>query len=209
MEQPITFFSKGLEKYEQRYSFVEKQVLSVIKSLKKFRHLLTYNKVILRVTHPSVKEFLLSKDLNEKRAGWITRVMEYDVDIQITKLVRGKGLCEQIADKDISELEEQANAVLLIGAAGNNDGATSWLKDMVHFLKTSQCPATLDRAKRRYYRLQSVPFVIINDILYRKDFNGVLLRCIDSDQMAQILNEFHDGHSGGHFSPRTTAYKIL
>ena len=29
-------------------------------------------------------------------AGWITKVMEYDVDIKITKLVRGKGLCEQL-----------------------------------------------------------------------------------------------------------------
>ena len=83
--------------------------------------------------HPSVKEFLLSKDLNEKRASWITCVMEYDVDIQITKLVIGKGLCDQIADKDISELEEQANAILLIGATGNNDRTTRWLKDMIHF----------------------------------------------------------------------------
>ena len=66
LEQPITFFSKGLEDYEKRYSFIEKHVLSVIKSLQKFRHFLTHNKVILCVTHPSAKEFLLSKDLNEK-----------------------------------------------------------------------------------------------------------------------------------------------
>ena len=66
LEQPISFFIKGLEDYEKRYSFVEKHVLSVVKNLKKLRHLLTHNKVILRVAHPSVKEFLLSKDLNEK-----------------------------------------------------------------------------------------------------------------------------------------------
>ena len=36
LEQPITFFSKGLEKYEKRYSFFEKHVLSVVKSLNKF-----------------------------------------------------------------------------------------------------------------------------------------------------------------------------
>ena len=80
---------------------------------------------------------------------------------------------------------------------------------MIHFLKTSQCPATLDREKGRYYHLQSVPFVLINDILYRKDYNVVLVSCIDSDQVVQILHEFHDGHFGGHFSPRTIAYKIL
>lgn len=95
LEQPITFFSKGLAEYEQRYSFVEKHVLAVVKSLKKIRNLLSHNKIHLRVAHPSVKEFLLNKDLNEKRASWITKVMEYDVSIEVTKLVRGKGLCEQ------------------------------------------------------------------------------------------------------------------
>ena len=49
------------------------------------------------VPHASVKEFLLKKDVNEKRVGWITKVMECDIDIKITKLVRGKGLCEKMA----------------------------------------------------------------------------------------------------------------
>lgn len=80
---------------------------------------------------------------------------------------------------------------------------------MVHFLKTSQCPLDLDKAKHRYYRLQSIPYVLINDVLYRKDHSGVLLRCVDSDQIGEILHEFHDGHSGGHFSPRTIAFKIM
>lgn len=48
------------------------------------------------VSHPIVEEFLLSKDRNDKSVGWITKVMEYDISIQVTKLVRGKGLCEQI-----------------------------------------------------------------------------------------------------------------
>lgn len=73
---------------------MEKHVLAIIRSLKKFKHLIFNNKVHLMVSHPSVKELLLSRDLNEKRAGWITKVMQYDIDIKITKLVRGKGMCE-------------------------------------------------------------------------------------------------------------------
>ncbi|KAH9313847.1 hypothetical protein KI387_022474, partial [Taxus chinensis] len=95
-EQPIAFFSQILEDYEVRYSFIEKHVLTVIRSLKKFKHLVSNNKVQLLVSHVGVKDFLLNKDLNEKRAGWITHVMEYDIDIKFTKLVRGKGLREQL-----------------------------------------------------------------------------------------------------------------
>lgn len=80
-EQPIAFFTEGLKEYEDKYNFVENQVLAVIRALKKFKHLLFHNRIHLLVPHASVKDFLLSKDISEKRAGWITRVMEYDVDI--------------------------------------------------------------------------------------------------------------------------------
>ena len=68
----------------------------MVRSLKKFRHLLSHSKIQLLVPRASVKDFLLSRDMNEKRVRWITKVMEYDMDIKITKLVRGKGLCEQM-----------------------------------------------------------------------------------------------------------------
>ena len=81
MEQHIAFFSEGLKHYEGRYSYVEKQVLSIIRALKRFRHLLSHNKIQLLISHASVRDFLLTKDINEKRARWITKVMEYEIDI--------------------------------------------------------------------------------------------------------------------------------
>ena len=69
-----------------------------------FEHLLSNNKVHLLVPHASMKDFISNKDIDEKRAGWITKVMEYDVDIKITKFVRGKGLCEEfLSSFDIAE----------------------------------------------------------------------------------------------------------
>ena len=88
-EQPLSFFSEGLKDYENNYNFVEKQVLVMVRALKKLKHFLSHNKVHLLVPHASVKEFLSNKDVNE-----ITKVMEYDVDIKVTKLVRGKRLYE-------------------------------------------------------------------------------------------------------------------
>lgn len=93
-EQSIAFFSEGLKEYEDKYSYVEKQALAVIRALKKFRNLLSHSNIHLLVPHASVNDFFLSKDISEKRASWVTKVMEYDVDIQITKLVRGRGLCK-------------------------------------------------------------------------------------------------------------------
>lgn len=80
---------------------------------------------------------------------------------------------------------------------------------MKSFLLGNRYPQGLDRAKRRQYRLQSIPYVIVDGILFRKDFNGALLRCIDQDHAERMVKELHDGPDGGHFSARTTAMKII
>lgn len=85
LEQPIAFCSRILHDYETRYSFVEKHVLAVIRNLKKFRHIVSNNTIQLMVAHHTAKEYLPSKDINDKRACWITKVMKYDISIKVTK----------------------------------------------------------------------------------------------------------------------------
>ena len=86
---------------------------------------------------------------------------------------------------------------------------TDWVEDMTRFLQTGRCPEGLERSKRRYYRLQAIPYCLMNGILFKKDLQGVLLRCIKLDQVEHILYQFHEGPAGGHFSPRATALKVM
>lgn len=80
---------------------------------------------------------------------------------------------------------------------------------MTYFLLTGECPQGLNREKIRYYIIQYIPYVLLNGILFRKDFYGVLLRSIEVDQVDRVLYEFHEGSSGGHFSPRDATLKIM
>lgn len=57
--------------------------------------------------------------------------------------------------------------------------------------------------------MQSIPYVFIDGILFRKDFNGTLIRCIEEDQAERMVKELHDGLDGGHFLARTTTMKIM
>ncbi len=104
----------------------------MVRSLKKFKHLLSHRKIQLLVPHASVKDFLLSRDINERRAGWITKVMEYDVDIKITKLVKGKGLCEKM----LSPPDTVEEVSLLIEDEQPTEGEkhSNWIQDMTTFL---------------------------------------------------------------------------
>lgn len=67
----------------------------------------------------------------------------------------------------------------------------------------------MDRSKRRYFRLQVIPYALIYGILFKKDFDNVLLRCIEPDQIEKVLEEFHEGPAGVHFAARTTTLKIM
>jgi hypothetical protein len=46
-------------------------------------------------------------------------------------------------------------------------------------------------------------------VLFRVNYDGVLLRCLECDDVEKVLKELHDGPAGGHFSGNTTAHKIL
>jgi len=50
---------------------------------------------------------------------------------------------------------------------------------------------------------------MINDFLFRKNYDYVLLRCLEKSEVEKVLQELHDGPAGGHFGGVTTTHKIL
>ena len=99
--------------------------------------MLSNNKIELMVVHPLVKDFLLNKDLNTTRASQITKAIEYDIEIKVTKLVRGKGLCEKIAKKGNNGLNDNVDAILALIDDKQPfvlDTQNDWVDDMVIFL---------------------------------------------------------------------------
>ena len=84
------------------------------------------------------------------RAEWITKVMEYDNDIKITKLVRGNGLCEKITSS--VETPEEASLLNQDEKPVENEDQSDWLHDMATFLMEVKYPQGLDRAKRIKFR---------------------------------------------------------
>ncbi|XP_059066471.1 uncharacterized protein LOC131857772 [Cryptomeria japonica] len=209
MEQPIAFFSQGLKDYELKYTFVEKHVLAIIRSFEKNRHMLSNNKVTLLVAHHVVIDFLLSKDLGEKRAGWITKVMEYDIEVKVTKLIRGKDLCEHMAGHSSEGEGSKKEEFLVIQDEVQTTvpiEENSWMQEIIHILLNGEYPQRMDKAKRRYFRLYSIPYVLVDGILFRKDHNGILLRCIDNDQTVKVLHEFHDGPIGAINPPSSAGH---
>jgi hypothetical protein len=67
----------------------------------------------------------------------------------------------------------------------------------------------MGKRKARYLKLKSIRYFLIDQVLYWKDPQGVLLRCLDPQEAQKIVFNFHDSLCGGHHFWRTIAYKII
>ena len=50
---------------------------------------------------------------------------------------------------------------------------------------------------------------MIDGVLFRQNFDKVLLRFLEKDDAKHILIELHDGSTDSHFSRETTTHKVL
>jgi len=67
-----------------------------MRGLKKFKHYVSKNKILVYTIHPDVRNYVIQIELGEGKVGWITRIIEYDIEIKLTKLIRGRALYENI-----------------------------------------------------------------------------------------------------------------
>ena len=76
----------------------------MVKDLKIFRIYVLHSKVIAYVPNAAIKDVLTQPSSEGKRGKWIVKIMEYDVDIRPTKLVKGQGLAKLLAESNCQAL---------------------------------------------------------------------------------------------------------
>jgi len=101
----VAFFSKILRDYKLRYDLIEKKDYALIKSLKEFRIYIVHSKVIAYVPSASVKDILTQPDIDGKREKWITKFIEFDIEVKPTKLFKGQGLAKLMVEENCSLLD--------------------------------------------------------------------------------------------------------
>ena len=85
----------------------------------------------------------------------------------------------------------------------------SWYYDIHFYLVRGSCPEHMDASQRRALRLRSIEYRLANNVLYRKNHDGIWLRCLEKDDADHVLKEMHDSLVGGHYGGETTAHRIL
>ena len=76
----------------------------------------------------------------------------------------------------------------------------SWYRDLVHYLQEGVFPEHWNSKKRRALRIKSFSYQIVEGVLFRKNYDGVLLRCLEKEDAKKVMIYLHDGPAGGYFS---------
>ena len=71
------------------------------------------------------------------------------------------------------------------------------------------CPPEMEKYRRRAFKLKVVKYCILESNLCWKDPTGILLKCVDEEEVQRIMTEMHAGACRGHLYWKSTANKIL
>jgi len=104
-EHLVALFSNNFRDVELRYDIIEKQAYALVKYLKSFRVYILHSKIIAYVPSAAIKDILTQPDADGKRAKWIAKMIEFNIELKPTKLVRGQGLAKLLAKENCRSLD--------------------------------------------------------------------------------------------------------
>ena len=64
-----------------------------------------HSHILAYVPNTAIKDVLVQTDLEGRRGKWIVALLEYDVEIKPTKLIKGQGLAKLMAELNFHALD--------------------------------------------------------------------------------------------------------
>ena len=118
---------------------------------------------------------------------------------QLAKFASSPTSDEQI--KTVKQSSLQATEVNLIHTE------ISWMTPIISYLQGGILPD--DRHEARRLKLRALRFLMLQGILYKKNFSLPYLRCLTPDKAKYVLREIHEGIYGNHSGARSLQKKII
>ena len=100
------------------------------------------------------------------------KIQEFEIKIKTLKVVKGQGLWKLIVNGDA------LNGVVSV-SIGKPISSYEWYKDSVFYLKLEQFLVTMTPKERRELKMKWNRYVLITDVLFRRNYDGMLLKCVD------------------------------
>ena len=71
-----------------------------------------------------------------------------------------------------------------------------WFHDIKQYIKFREYPTGASEANKKTIRRLSMAFFLSGEILYKRNYDGALLRCVDAEEAQAIIIEVHKRFMG-------------
>jgi len=157
---------------------------------------------LLKEVHPDVVEILGDSMLVTKQLAGICEcrsevlIAYYEKCVQLLREFRNFRLehIPRLHNEEANRLAQHASRYQPILEMLSTDSADDWRKDIINYLK--------DPSKKveRRVRFRATKYVLLEEELYYRIIDGVLLRCLGDDESKSLMGEIHEGVCGAHQS---------
>eukprot|EP00253_Pinus_taeda_P018247 PITA_18247 len=135
-------------------------------------------------------------------AAVLTQINNHNLEAPISFYSSNLQGASNIPESSDTDQSETINQISIIDSE-------SQYAVLIFYLKNGYAPPNLSYKNQRAIRLKEIFFTIIDDVLFRQNYDSVLLRCLEKPEAQNVLQELHDGPVGGHFRADTTAHKVI
>lgn len=84
-----------------------------------------------------------------------------------------------------------------------------WYQDIVYYLLQNQYPSWMNSSQHRGLKMKCESYMLHDRKLYKRNYEGIYLKCFGQDEVKEVLEQFHDKYGTGHGSEKATARMIL
>ena len=83
----------------------------------------------------------------------------------------------------------------------------NWITPFIAYLRSGILPD--GRGTARKIKVQASRFVLIRDVLYKRGFSRLYLRCLSHDEADYVMKEVHEGICGNHSRAQSLVQKLI
>ncbi|KAG9453125.1 hypothetical protein H6P81_006029 [Aristolochia fimbriata] len=194
-ERPLYYLSRTMVGAELNYSPIEKTCLALIFAIQKLRHYLLANSTNL-ISRADPLKFIMSRPMLFGRlAKWallLSRVRDQFHPSRESHLRTRTCKFPSRSSHPSRVGEEEETNLVSVYAIEEED----WRQQFLDYLEHNKFPEELKA--RVYVRRVAPKFCLFNNTLYRRSYDGILLRCVSKEEGQAILAEAHGGICGAH-----------
>jgi hypothetical protein len=172
---------------------MEKHDFSLVKAIKEFRSYIFHSHNVTYVPNAVVKDILTQNNPDGRRGKCIVVILEYDIEIKPTKLIKGQGLAKLMAESNFHALDIKFLVVVDEQQEQETPNVkevfltSPWYIGLIFVLHNLQAPPGLTKTKDIFIKLKVVKYCILDEILYWKDPGGILLNFLLKDEADKVL----------------------